>query len=72
VPRFLERHFPEGISPTGRKLRPTKRCVMCYKQKLGRRQGFGVLNVRPICVLRDASRPTTPSSAIKVKSVSFL
>ena len=31
VPRLLERHFPERIPPTERKARPTKRCVVCYK-----------------------------------------
>jgi hypothetical protein len=51
VPRLLERHFPERIPPTERKSRPTKRRVVCYKKKTrGRRQCFGVLIVRPVCV----------------------
>jgi hypothetical protein len=62
VPRFLESHFPEWVPPNEGKLGATKRCVVCHKKRLGRRQGFGVLNVRPVCVLRAASRPTTPSS----------
>ena len=33
VPRLLERHFPERIPPTEKKARPTKRCVVCYKNK---------------------------------------
>jgi hypothetical protein len=33
VPRFLERHFLERIPPTERKSGPTKRCVLCYKNK---------------------------------------
>jgi hypothetical protein len=69
VTRFLERHFPEWVPPSGRKLGATKWCVMCYKKKLGRRQEFGVMNVRPVCVLRAASRPTTQA---QVKSISFL
>ncbi|XP_021918752.1 piggyBac transposable element-derived protein 4-like [Zootermopsis nevadensis] len=32
VPRLIERHFPERIPPTEKKSRPTKRCVVCYKQ----------------------------------------
>ena len=32
VPRLLERHFPE-IIPTEKKTRPTKRCVVFYKNK---------------------------------------
>jgi hypothetical protein len=69
VPRLLERHFSERIPSTERKSMPTKRCVVLQKKKKtrGRRQCFGVLIVRPVCVLRAASRPTTPSSAIKVK-----
>ena len=31
VPRLLERHFPDRIPPTEKKARPTKRCVVCYK-----------------------------------------
>ena len=31
VPRLIERHFPERIPPTEKKARPTKRCVVCYK-----------------------------------------
>jgi hypothetical protein len=73
----------DRILPTERNLRPTMRCVVLQKQnktktkkktpnQLGRRQGFGVLNVRTVCVLRAASRLTTPSSAIKVKSIAFL
>ena len=31
VPRLVERHFPERIPPTEKKARPTKRCVVCYK-----------------------------------------
>jgi hypothetical protein len=64
VPRFLERHFPERVPPNARKLGATKKCVVYIKKKkpLGRRQGFGVLNVRPVCVLGAALRPTTPSS----------
>jgi len=31
VLRLLERHFPEGISPTEKKARPTNRRVVCYK-----------------------------------------
>jgi hypothetical protein len=72
VSRLLERHFPDRIPPTERKSRPTKRCVVCYKKTRGRRQCFGVLIVRPVCALRAASSPTTPSSAIKVKSISFI
>jgi hypothetical protein len=30
---LLERHFPERIPPTERKSRPTKGCVVCYKNK---------------------------------------
>jgi hypothetical protein len=75
VTRFLGRHFPEWITPNERKLGATKWCVVLPTQKkkhLGRRQGFGVLNVRPVCVLRDASRPTTPSSGkIYIISINF-
>ena len=31
MPRLLERHFPERIPLTEKKARPTKRCVVCYK-----------------------------------------
>jgi hypothetical protein len=31
VPRLVERYFTERIPPTEKKTRPTKRCVMCYK-----------------------------------------
>ena len=31
VPRLLEGHFPVRISPTDKKARPTKRCVVRYK-----------------------------------------
>ena len=31
VPRLVERHFPERIPPTEKKARPTRRCVVCYK-----------------------------------------
>jgi len=31
LPRLVERHFPEIIPPTEKKARPTRRCVMCYK-----------------------------------------
>ena len=31
VPRLVERHFPERISPTEKKARSTKMCVVCYK-----------------------------------------
>ena len=31
VPHLHERHFPERIPPTEKKARPTKRCVVCYK-----------------------------------------
>jgi len=31
VPRLLERHFPERIPPIEKKARPSKRCVVCYK-----------------------------------------
>jgi hypothetical protein len=62
VPKFLEGHFPEWVPPNERKLGATKRCVVHYKKKKRERQGFGVLNVRLVCVLRAASRPTTPSS----------
>ena len=31
VPRLVERHFPERIPPTEKKARPSKRCVVCYK-----------------------------------------
>jgi len=31
VPRLLERHFPKRIPLTEKKARPTKRCVVCYK-----------------------------------------
>jgi hypothetical protein len=52
----------------------TKRCVVRKRKKKtwGRRRCFGVIIVRPVCVLRAVSRPTTPSSAIKVKSISFI
>jgi hypothetical protein len=68
----LKHHFPEKNPPTERKSRPKKKCVVCYKKKKkkrGRRQQFGVLAVRPVCVLRAVSKPKTPSSAIKVKSI---
>jgi len=31
VPQLFERYFPERIPPTEKKARPTKRCVVCYK-----------------------------------------
>lgn len=31
VLRLVERHFPERIPPTEKKARPTRRCVVCYK-----------------------------------------
>jgi len=31
VPQHIERHLPERIPPTEKKARPTKRCVVCYK-----------------------------------------
>jgi hypothetical protein len=31
VPRLIERHFPERISPKEKKARPSKRCVVCNK-----------------------------------------
>ena len=30
VPQLVERHFPERIPLTGKKVRPTRRCIMCY------------------------------------------
>ncbi|XP_068082003.1 piggyBac transposable element-derived protein 4-like [Anabrus simplex] len=36
VPRLTERHFPERIPPTEGTSRPTKRCAVCYKQKIWR------------------------------------
>jgi hypothetical protein len=70
--RFLERHFPGWVPPNERKLGATKWCVVCYKKKKKTRKEtmFGVLNVRPVCVLRAASRPTTPSS-IKINIISI-
>jgi hypothetical protein len=32
VPRLTERHFPERIPSTEKKSRPTKHCVVFYKQ----------------------------------------
>lgn len=41
------------------------------RTKRGRRQCSGGLIVRPVCMLRVASRHTTQSSTIKVKFISF-
>jgi len=41
VPRIDERHFPERITPTEKKGRPTKRCVVCYKKT--QKEGDSVL-----------------------------
>jgi len=51
VPQLVERHFPERIPPTEKKARPTKRCVVCYKNN--RRKETSVLVPRmsscPMC-----------------------
>ena len=31
VPRLIERHFPTRIPPKEKKARPSRRCVVCYK-----------------------------------------
>jgi len=31
VPRLVERDFPERLPRTEKKAKPTKRCVVCYK-----------------------------------------
>jgi hypothetical protein len=56
VPKFIERYFSKKIHPTERKSRPTKKCVT--RTKRGRRQCFGVLIVRLVCMSMAASRPT--------------
>jgi len=40
VPRLLERHFPERIPPREKKARPTKRCVVCYKNNRRKQRVF--------------------------------
>ena len=40
VPRLVERHFPERIPPTEKKTRPTKRCVVCYKNNIRKEAVF--------------------------------
>jgi len=40
VPRLVERHFPERIPPTEKKARPSKRCVVCYKNNRRRETVF--------------------------------
>jgi len=60
VPQLLERHFPEGIPPTEKKVRPTKRCVVCYKNNRRKETVFWC----PECeaaVLKNVSRHFTPS-----------
>jgi len=39
VPRFLERYFPKRI-PTEKKARPTRRCVVCYKNNRRKERVF--------------------------------
>jgi hypothetical protein len=60
VPRLVERHFPEGIPPTEKKARPTRKCVVCYKNNRWL-QCFGAPNVKLPYVLRNVSRHSTPS-----------
>lgn len=33
--RITEQHFPEYVPPTEKKLAPTRRCVICSKEKDG-------------------------------------
>jgi len=40
VPRLLERHLPERIPLTEKKARPTKRCVVCYKNNRTKETAF--------------------------------
>ena len=40
VPRLIERHFPETIPLTEKKVRPTKRCVACYKNNIRKETVF--------------------------------
>jgi hypothetical protein len=69
VPSLVGRHFPERIPPTERKSRRTRGAWSDIRTITGRRQCFGVLVVRPVCVLRAASRLATRSSSFKVKSI---
>jgi hypothetical protein len=65
--RLTERHFTERIPPPERKAKPTKRCVMCYKQGKIRETIFCCPDCEGVfCV---SSRHTTPSSTVKVKFV---
>jgi hypothetical protein len=40
VLQLVERHFPERIPPTEKKARPTKRCVVCYKNNRRKKTVF--------------------------------
>jgi hypothetical protein len=59
VPRLLERHFHRGFLQL-RGSQYQQRGVLCVTRTTrGRRRCSGVLIVRPVCVLRAASRLTT-------------
>jgi len=67
VLQFLERHFPERIPPTKKKTRPTRRCVVCYKNNRRKETVFGAPNVKQLYVLKNVSRHFTPSQIFKVR-----
>lgn len=49
--RLTERHFPDYLPPTEKKESPTRRCVVCTRQKkLARKQGRGAQTVVSPCV----------------------
>jgi len=51
VPQLLERHFPERILTKKKKARPTKRCVVCYKNNRRKETVFWCLECEAaLCV----------------------
>jgi hypothetical protein len=69
VPHIIERDFSERIPPPKRKAKPTKRCVVCYKQGKRSETVFWCPDCELVSMLRVASRLTTPSSTFKLKFV---